>query len=162
MLNDSTTLDNNLANQGIALTAQDTNHLRTAGKWGRFISITGMIFLAIGIVFVLLGLVFSGGMGLSSLASSTVGFPAGLMFFYFIFYAALLGVALYLYILLYRFSTNAILVADTGDQQAVTMAFSALAKLMTITGVVFIIYLALMALMMLGAIIGGVAAASSF
>lgn len=161
MLNDSTTLDDSLANQGVFLSAQDTNHLRTAGKWGRFISITGMVFLAIGIVFVLFGVIFAGGMGLSSLASSAIGLSAGLVFFYFIFYAALLGIALYLYILLYRFSTNAILVADTGDQQAVTAAFAALGKLMLITGILFIIYLASIALMVLGGIIGGVAAASA-
>ncbi len=156
-------LDSGAVTSDLSLSLESVRHLRTAGKWGRFISIVGIVLIAIGLFFILLGAVFSGGMGIGSLLGDaggmSAGFGAGLMAVYFLIYAALLGVGLYMYILLYRFSTNAIRVADVGDQQAIAPAFAALAKMMTIGGVIFVIYLSFIGLFLIFGLIGGVASA---
>jgi len=120
--------------QGIALQTRDLNYLRTAGKWGQFIAITGIVMFAIGTVFVIVG-------GFSSFTAGQMLGRGSLML---LPYLLLAGILLYLYVLMYQFSTNAVSASGGKSKSSMTAAFKALARMFIIGGVLFIIYIALL------------------
>jgi hypothetical protein len=125
--------------EGISLQTRDLNYLRTAGKWGQFISITGLILIALGAVVMVIG-------SSSALMMVSMMGSVGLLF---IPYLLLFGVMVYLYILMYQFSTNAVSAAGGNNRAAITEALKALSRMFVIGGVLLIVYLGLIAFSML-------------
>ncbi|PHI18348.1 hypothetical protein CEQ90_18400 [Lewinellaceae bacterium SD302] len=151
-------IDSGMATGGGAFDSETIGHLRTAGKWGRFISITGMAFLGIFLIMLVLG----GGAGMLGmlLGDSGSGLGAGIgMTFIMILYGGIIALCFYIYYLLYNFSINAIKVADNDNTAAVRPAFKSLASMFKIVGVLMAIYLVLTAIVLLGMLFFGAAAA---
>lgn len=137
-MNTSDILDGDFG-EGLVLQTRDLNYLRIAGKWGQFISITALILTAVGVVFMLIG-------GSSALLMGTLGGPSTLFLFP---YLLLFGAMVYLYILMYQFSTNAVSAASGKSKASITSAFKALSRMFVIGGVLLIIYLAIIAVSVL-------------
>jgi len=136
MIDTNTPLDSDYGD-GISLSRADVNNLRTAGKWGRFISIVGLAFMGI---FLLLVLIF-GGESFSFFAASLLG-PGGVGGALIIaFYLLIIGIIIYCYILLFQFSTSAIKAADTGNASAVSNALKSLARLWKVIGITIAAYI---------------------
>ena len=119
--------------EGITLQTRDLNYLRTAGKWGRFISIASLALMALGLVFMIVG-----GSSAFMLAGGLFGPEA----FILLPYLAILGVIVYMNILMYQFATNAVSASTGKSKSAITEALKALSRMFIIGGVLFIIYLA--------------------
>jgi|AntRauTorckE5430_2_1112549.scaffolds.fasta_scaffold08962_2 hypothetical protein len=157
MTEDYGTLDAGMGNIGLALNANDIANLRTAGKWGRFISITGLVGLGLAV----LGMLFFGGTMLTMMsmgdaeAAGALGAVGGT--FIFIIYGIAFAISAYVYWMLYQFSTNAIKAADSGSQMAMTDAFSSLKSMLKVSGIILLVILAMYALVFLIIIIGGAA-----
>lgn len=159
MLSDSTNpIDGDLTTGGI--NAELRGYLRTAGKWGRFVSITAMVLIGLFVVM----LIFGGG---AMLAALTTGLPDGgssagagiggtvILVIYFIAFA----IGFFLYYLLLQFSNNAIRAANTGSEAQVTAAMKPLATFFKIFGILTAIYVAIIGLALIGGIAGGLFAA---
>ena len=149
MLTDSSNLDANYTT-GIQLSTVDLNHLRTAGKWGRFISIAALVMVALGALFMFLTFTSVGAMGLSTLGAET-----GIFAIVGLIYAVIIGIYVYVLIKLYRFSTSAIRAADSGEQYAASEAFSALASVFKTVGIFLAIFLGFYAILIVFGLIGG-------
>ncbi len=119
--------------EGVALQTRDLNYLRTAGKWGRFISIASLAIMILGLVFMVVG-----GSSAFMLAGGLLG-PEALLL---LPYLAILGVIVYMNILMYQFATNAISASTGKGKSYMTAAMKALSRMFVIGGVLFIIYLA--------------------
>lgn len=161
MLSNSTTpLDAGLG--GVNLSNQDLNNLRTAGKWGRFISIVMLISMAIVLLFVVL---LGGTMG-TMIAATTpelAGTPfggAGFSAFIIGFYGFSILLYVYPMVQLYKFSSRAIKTADANDPVAASAAFVALKSMFKYIGILFAIVLGLYALLIVFSLVGGLIAAT--
>ncbi|MEL6274116.1 MAG: hypothetical protein AAFQ37_11995 [Bacteroidota bacterium] len=140
MTDTNTPLDSGYGD-GISISRTDINYLRTAGKWGRFISIVGLAFIGIFVIFMLIG-----GGSFLALAGSSMGPGIGLGAFFFIVYGIIFAIAIYCYVLLYRFSTNAIKAADTGNASAITEALKSLSQFWKVLGIITAIYIGFFAI----------------
>lgn len=134
---------------GITMQTRDLNYLRTAGKWGQFISIAGLILIAVGVVVMLIG-------GASSLMM--MGSMGGAFSLFLIPYLIIFGVIIYLYILMYQFSTNAVTAASGKSKSALTDALKALASMFKLGGILLLLYFGLMVI----GVISSIAMAVSF
>lgn len=153
MVADSTTLDDGYS-AGISLSSLDAANLRKAGKWARFVGIVYLVFTGLGI----LSFIFTGGSTLAMMtANDTIGLGAFIIPF-IILYVLILGFTLYLVYLMYKFGSQAVEAVDNGNQPAMTQSFSALGRLYKILGILTVIYLVFMALIFVGAFLGGAAA----
>lgn len=149
-------LDGGMSSQ-MSFDGEAARYLRTAGKWGRLLSMAGFVFLGIGLLGILLGgsafLALGTGMG-------NMGLMGGFGLVMMLFYVAIFAFGFYLYYLLYQFSTNAILAADTQSGPALTASMASLAKLFTIAGILTLGIMALYIVGIAGALLFG--AMSSF
>ncbi|MEO0687376.1 MAG: hypothetical protein AAFY76_20590 [Cyanobacteria bacterium J06649_11] len=145
-------IDGGLASGG-SLSTELRTHLKTAGKWGRFIAIVGFVILGITIFS---ALIMGGGMATAMMGldggAGMAGFGVGIMVFYVLF----LGFILYIYYLLYRFSTQAISAADGDDPIAAAESMKAMATILKIVGVLTALYLGIVAFGFIAAILGDV------
>lgn len=160
MTEDFGTLDAGMGNSGLTLTANDLSNLRTAGKWGRFLAISGLVIIGLSV----LAMLFFGGTMLTMMSMGSgmgdlggVGAIGGT--FIFIIYGIVFAISGYIYWMLYQFSTNAIKAADSGSQAAVTDAFSSLKSMLKVSGIILAIFLSIYALIFLIGIIGVAATA---
>lgn len=162
MLSDySNPLDGGMADSFNAFDTETIGHLRTAGKWGKFISIVGMVLLGLFLLLLVLG----GGAGFIGLMlgggiEDGAGLAAGAgMTVLFVVYGGMIAFSFYIYYLLYTFSINAIKVADDNDIAAARPAFKSLATVFKIVGILMAIYIGFMAIAVIGALLFGAAAA---
>lgn len=153
MTDDYGTIDAGMSTTGIQLTSTDLINLKTAGKWGRFISIVSLV--SIGLM--MLGLLFFGGT-MMALASSDLGAAGALGgTAILIFYGLLFALYIYPTVMLYKFSTNVIKAADNGNPTAASEAFASLKSMFKFMGILLAIILGLYALFFVLALLGGVA-----
>ncbi len=153
MLSDNfeSTLDGSMSGS-TSFTTEAALHLRTAGKWGRFLAILGFVFLGIAVLGLLVGgsALFALGTGMGEM-----GLMGGLGVIMMLFYLAIFAFSFYLYYLLYQFSTNAIAAADTQSGAALTASMASLSKLFTIAGVFTLGIMVLYIVGIVGALIFG-------
>lgn len=139
----------------LSLGPSELSSLRKAGKWGRFISIVGLVMIALGVIVMFIG----GGASLFLGASGGFNGAGSFVAMMLIIYGIMFGVTIYLNVLLLQFSNSALRAVDMGSTSAVGSAFNSLAKLFNIVGILLIIYLAFVALFMLlgvgGALMSG-------
>ncbi|MEL6140736.1 MAG: hypothetical protein AAFU67_03880, partial [Bacteroidota bacterium] len=98
-------------------------------------------FIGIFVIFMLIG-----GGSFLALAGSSMGPGIGLGAFFFIVYGIIFAIAIYCYVLLYRFSTNAIKAADTGNASAITEALKSLSQFWKVLGIITAIYIGFFAI----------------
>lgn len=156
-MEDFETLDAGLGSANLALSPTDASNLRTAGKWGRFIAITGLVLIGIGIVSMLIFGSSLVAMGSSPELAMLTGGAGSFFIVLLAFYGIIFAVSIYLYWQLLQFSTNAIKAADTGSQVAMTASFESLKTMFKITGIMVAIMLGLYALTFVLTILGGLA-----
>ena len=150
MYENTTTLDSDYGG-GLRLSAADTANLRKAGKWGRFLGILSMIFMALMILFIFL---FGGTfMALSGMATDVGGGSAMVVFF--VIYGAIFGLMFYLSYLLYKFGADAVTAVDQGNVAASSSALAALARLFKIYGILAIVYIAFFAVGLIASLASG-------
>jgi hypothetical protein len=153
MTDDYGTIDAGMSTAGIHLTSADLANLKTAGKWGRFISI--VILVSIGLM--MLGIIFFGGT-MMALASSDIGAAGALGgTAMVIFYGLLFALYIYPTVMLYKFSTNIIKAADNGNATAASEAFASLKSMFKFMGILMAIMLGFYALFFVIALLGGLA-----
>jgi hypothetical protein len=152
MTEDFDTLDAGMGNTGLTLSSIDTANLRTAGKWGRFIAITGLAMIG----FAMVSMLIFGGSMLATMGSSIMG-GSGAFSLILVVYGLAFAVSIYLYWQLLQFSTNAIKAADQGNSAAMTASFTSLKTMFKILGVLLGILLGIYALTFVFAIFGGLA-----
>ncbi|MGB3801997.1 MAG: hypothetical protein WA952_19410 [Lewinella sp.] len=152
MYESSPTLDDNYGN-GTSLSSNDTANLRKAGKWARFIAIFSMVALGL----VLLGMIIGGS---SMLVAMGIGDGGGAgVIGVLVLYGVFILFALYMTFLQYKFGSRAMQAVDTQDSAAMSESIGALSRYYKIYGVIMLVYLALMAIGIIFAIIGGAFAA---
>lgn len=154
MNDDLGTLDGGMTPGGIHLGPEDYSNLRTAGKWGRFLGLVGLISTGLALV----ALVLFGGTMLAFMSDDVGGgeavFGTGILFVYGLFFVLFL----YPYWMLYQFSTKILTAVDTGNQSAATQAFASLKSMMKFIGIITAIVLALYAVIIVISIVGGATA----
>lgn len=156
MTEDYGTIDEGLGNTGLTLSTTDTNNLRSAGKWGRFIAISGLVVIGLAVLMML----FFGGTLLTMMSmSDTSGMGMGVLGSTLIFipYAIIFAISIFVYWKLLTFSTNAIKAADSGSSQAMSASVSSLKSMLKIVGVLWALYLGLIALSLVFGLLGGLA-----
>lgn len=153
MIDDYGTIDAGMSTTGIQLTSTDLANLKTAGKWGRFISI--VILVSIGLM--MLGIIFFGGT-MMAVAGADLG-PAGAFggTAIIIVYGLLFALYIYPTVMLYKFSTNVIKAVDNGNSTAASEAFASLKSMFKFMGILIAIILGFYALFFVLALLGGVA-----
>ena len=132
-------LDNEYHGSGPLLPPEGSDHLRKAGKWGRFLGIVSMVTLGLMVVFVLL----MGGtlLGIGGSQSSNI---AAWLLPIVILYGGMFALMLYLAYLLYQFGAKAMTAVDTGSEAAMTASFGSLGRLLKILGILTVIQLVFM------------------
>ncbi|MBF6608875.1 MAG: hypothetical protein ITG00_09080 [Flavobacterium sp.] len=121
-------------------------YLEEIAKWSRFLSVAGYIGLAF---LLLLGLV--SGIFLTSSADVVTGI------FVIVFYSAFVSVYIFPVFYLYRFSTKVKNALQLSDSQELAESFGYLKSHYKFLAIASIIIISLYALMMFGAVIGGLA-----
>ena len=126
------------------------SHLADAAKWGRFLAIVGMVFIALIVLFL--------GVGISLIPDSPFndvsGFNTGSFRIIIAFYGIVIGVIWFFPVLfLYRFSVRMKAALNGDDQEMLVSSFQNLKKLFRYVGIVTIIVLSLYALILLFALI---------
>lgn len=154
MTDDYGTIDGGMATSGIQLTATDLSNLRTAGKWGRFIAIVTLV--SIGLM--VLVMLFFGGTLLATASPEMAGLGAVGTTMILLIYGAMFALYIYPTVMLYKFSTNVIRAADSGNAVAASDAFASLKRMFKFMGILIAIVLGLYALMFVFMLIGGAAA----
>lgn len=142
MLANETPLDEAARPTGLSLGSAAIGYLQTAGKWGRFVSITGIvvsILLITGIVIV--GVVTSIEQRPNEIFNVNNGMLSVLLV-----YVIILALMLVSFILLYQFSSNAVRATKGRDAEAATKSFRALAKIFQIGGFLATIYVVIIGL----------------
>jgi len=140
--------------QELSLTSQAIDHIRVMAKWGRFLSIVGFVFIGLLIIIAL----FAGAI-FSSMASDVPGFEVpGMGGFITVLY--LLFAALYLYptVKLYQFSSRAKLAIARNSTPELTESLGNLKSVFSFMGILTAIILGFYALMLVIALVGGLAA----
>jgi len=156
-MDDYGTIDGSLGSAGLTLSTTDTDNLRSAGKWGRFISISGLIIIGLGVLFML----FFGSSLIAAMSMADMGGPGAAIggSFVFVVYAIIFAISIFIYWMLYKFSTNAIKAADSGSSAAMTASIISLKNMLKIIGILWLLYLALIVLTIVLGLVGGVASA---
>lgn len=132
------------------------DHLRTAGKWGKFIAIANFVFIGL----TLFGFAFGGASSLIMLATmsgSLVGGGSALLIVFTLIMVLSIFFGAYLNYKLYLFSVNAMRAADLQDAQAFTISMDSLKTLLKVFGVILAVILGFYALMFAFALLGGIA-----
>jgi hypothetical protein len=140
---------------GRVLTEKMLFYLRGVSPWLRFVGIAGFIFL--GIVVVGLLVVLAGGNSL--LSSLGIGNFTPVLF---IAYLPVLAIAFFHVFFTFLFGKKIQVYLQTGDYADLEDAFKNNKSLWTLTGVLYIISLSGFALMLIGGIIGAIAAVTQF
>lgn len=118
---------------------QSQSFLSETAKWAKFISITGIILLVLGILAVLLG----GFTAVSTLNQfDTGGAGSTFMTTYLIVVVILMAVFIIFYVYLYRFAVRMQVALRNNDQATLTSSFSALKSAFKFAGIVLIVILA--------------------
>lgn len=155
-MEDYGTIDGGLGYTGLTLSTVDTNNLRTAGKWGRFIAISGLVVMGLAILLML----FFGGTMLTLMSMSEMGGAGALGgTFLFVFYGVIFAISIFIYWMLFQFSSNAIKAADSGSPEAMAASISSLKTMLKVVGILWAVYLGFVALMIVITLVGGLAAA---
>lgn len=142
--------ENNYLTENLKIDEYGHYQLREGAKWARFLSICG---------FILSGFVMILAFGASSIISNaametgSAVSPAAIMFIYVI--AA--GINFVLALFLYRFSTKALFALAQNDQDALNDSLKNLKMVFKLTGILVIIYFALIIL----ALVAGIAFVAS-
>jgi len=125
-------LDSDFGNNGLSINGQSHTHLVEIAKWGRFLSILGLI---------LIGLLIVGFIYMLISRGSLFGAEA---FQFFITFAIIMLLYIFPIFKLYNFSINALQALNVGSDQQLSTAFGALKSLFRFVGVstmvVLIIY----------------------
>lgn len=132
---------------GNDLPSELRQHLKTAGTWGRFVAIVGFVLFGLSII----SLVFMGG-GMGSMFGSTFGMIGG---GFLVIYLVIVLLSLYLNFLLFQFSNNALVAANSNDVSSITDAMRSMANFWKIIGILLAIYLGFILIVFVGGIIGG-------
>ncbi len=143
----------NIANE-MKITAVDKANLTTAAKWARFIAIVNFVMIGIGVaamLFVVLGMAIAD-MALPGFTEASTTF----MLVYMIVMIAVLLIALLPALYLWRFADKALTAVEADDQEAISGSLANLRRYFKFTGVLTIVGLALYALIIIIAIIGGI------
>lgn len=134
---------------------------REAGKWARFLSIFGFIFIALYVILGLIMMASGGAMG-SSEGMSGVGPMAALGSTGFgIFMIIIAVIILFPTLYLYRFGSKAKLALDNNNTEYLTNSIENLKSFFKFYGIFIIVYLIFVVVAVIVAIVGGIAAASA-
>ena len=145
---------------GTALSVHDANTLRSTAKWGRFLSILGMIMVGLMVLMSLFAGTFMAAM--MSMGGGMNGAPVGMLTTtYTVIFLITAAIYFVPSLLLYQFSTRTLRALDGGfDQAQFSNGLQAHRRMYKFMGVLMIIVLGLYALGFLFAIVGGLAGAA--
>ncbi|MDP9080593.1 MAG: DUF5362 domain-containing protein [Bacteroidota bacterium] len=156
----SETFEQPAAEPALILNLEAQSYLREAGKWASFLGIVGFIFCG----FIVIAALFIG--SILSMATkfspdpTAAGMMAGMSGFLTVFYL-LIGIVYFFFSLyLYQFGSQVKKGIMFSDNNHVTGALGKLKSFFKLWGILTIIILCLYALIIIGAIIFGAAAAS--
>lgn len=136
---------------GLSLNARAREHLGSAAKWGRFLSIIS--FIAIGLM--VFGLIASFFLIGTSSGTDGLGPLAGLGGMYVLM---MMGLAVFYFIptlYLYRFASNGRKAVETGDNTALLDSLANMSSLLKFYGILVAIFLGFYALIIIAGIVGG-------
>lgn len=141
----------------LSIDSNSKSHLSEAAKWAKFLSIVGMVMLALMIVFAIVGITmlnkFSGAFDTSN-GSNVAGYGSAVFAIYFV----VIGVIWFFPLLFtYRFANKMKVALAGNDQQALNTSFQNLKICYRYVGILTIVLLAIYALVIVFALIGAAA-----
>lgn len=152
---DTEFLDKNIGNNGLVITDEIRSYLKEVAKWGKFLSIVGLVSIVLMIILALFMGLFMG----SAMDAMGGGANAGVGFMSGTFLAAIYIIIGILYVMpvlyLYRFSTKLKVALANDNQEVLNNSFMNLKSLFKFMGILTVIVIILYALMFL---IGGIGA----
>ncbi len=134
-------MESNQSLFSLAIDPVTKEHLGETAKWARFLAITGMIFLVLGIIFGLSGIWFTSMMTSTETAMVGPTDMAGVFVAAYMFVIAVVWFFPLMFLL--RYSNRMRAALGGNDQQALNVAFQNLKMCMRYVGIVTIILLAL-------------------
>jgi hypothetical protein len=139
----------------IVIGETDRRHLTRAARWARFIAIVQFVYCgvcALSFIAMLIGMTVAGA-SMGEMSTMFLMWPKAAVVAYFVFLLALMGVMLILTIYLYRFAVKTLAAIDRGDDALMTEAFANLGRHYRLYGIMMLVCLALVVLIIVGAII---------
>lgn len=131
-MENSELLDDNMGGMQLSNAAKD--HLRTASTWSKVIAIFSFICLGLGIL---------GTLGMFAMGGILAAQMGGAFFLVPLFTLAILGVAFYVTLCLYRFSDKAKMAVATDNSDYLNASIEQLGKYFKINGILLIAAIAL-------------------
>ena len=150
---DYSPLDSGMTTGAITLSNFDLQHLRTAGKWARFVAVVSLVFLALAVLFI----VVFGATMLSYLPIGTLSGPGAFEGLLMLVVYGVMG-ALYIYVLikLYQFGSKAVRGVDSTNYNLISDAVAALKSMFKVIGILTAVVLAFYVFSFLMLMISGV------
>ena len=131
-MENSQLLDDNMGGMQLSNAAKD--HLRTASTWSKVIAIFTFIFLGFGSL---------GALGMFTMGGILAAQMGGLFFLIPLFTLAIMGVAFYVTLCLYRFSDKAKMAVATDNSDYLNASIENLGKYFKINGILLIAAIAI-------------------
>ncbi|GJM31309.1 MAG: hypothetical protein DHS20C18_03100 [Saprospiraceae bacterium] len=132
------------------LSEDNKSDLIATAKWAKFLSIVGFVMMGL----MLLGIFAASSMMAYMLQESTGGLiGSGVII---VFYLILLGIFFFPLLFQFRFANKALVAVETGNQSALTGAFSNLKSMYKFWGIYTAIILGLYGLILVGSLLIGI------